>query len=101
MMLGGKDGIFHACGLCLTRPFLRIEQIGIKVFEIEVVLVLRDLFAGFDPFMAGRKGVQAEMDEHAESVVGEPGGIAGCFAGSIACHGSFLLFCAVCYLLLL
>jgi hypothetical protein len=34
-----------------------------------------------NPFVAGGQGIQAPMDEHAEAVVSEPGGVAGSWFG--------------------
>ena len=84
MMLGGQNRVFHARGLCLSRPVTGITKIRIEMFEIEVIFFLRNFLTGFDPFMACGQCVKTEVDEHAETVMGKPCGVAGCFAGYIA-----------------
>ena len=56
------------------------------MFEVQVIVFFRDFFVVFNPFMACRHGIEAEMNEHAETVVGEPGGIARSFSCNVACH---------------
>ena len=51
------DDIFHACRFCLSCPFLWVVQIRIKVFKIEIVVIFRDFFVIFDPFVARGHGV--------------------------------------------
>ena len=51
------DDIFHACRFCLSCPFLRVVQIRIKVFKIEIVVIFRDFFVIFDPFVTRGHGV--------------------------------------------
>ena len=84
MMLGGQNRVFHARGLCLPRPVTGIAEIRIEMFKIEVIFLLRNFLTGFDPFMACGQCVKTEVDEHSETVMGKPCGVAGCFAGYIA-----------------
>ena len=86
VVLGGEHRIFHAGCLGLARPFAGVVQIGIKVLEVLVVMFLGNAFAHLDPLVARRHGVQAPVDEHAESVVAEPCGIAGSFSNDVAAH---------------
>ena len=79
MVLGGEHGIFHAGGLGLFRPFVRVKQIRIEVVEILLVLFLGDEFIGFYPFVTRRKRIQTEMDEHTEPVMDKPACVAGGF----------------------
>ena len=89
VVLGGEHGVFHARGLGLARPFARVEQVGIEILEVFVVLFLGNLLAHLDPFVAGRHGIQPPVDEHAEAVVREPGGVARRFARYVAGHFHF------------
>ena len=51
------DNIFHTCGFCLSCPFLRVVQIRVKMLKIEIIVIFRDFFVIFDPFVARRHGV--------------------------------------------
>ena len=86
VVLGGQHRVLHAGGFGLARPCARIEQVGIKVLEVLVVLLFRYHLAGLNPLVAGGHGVQAPVDEHAEAVAGEPCGVAGSFARYITGH---------------
>ena len=92
VVLRRQDGVFHTGRFRLTRPFFRIEQIGVEVFEIQVVAVFRDAFVVLDPFMAGGHGVQPPVDEHAEAVMREPCGIARGLAGDVTGHDCSSIF---------
>ena len=93
MMLGGQNRIFHSGGFCLSRPVPGIAEIRTKKFKIDVILFFRDFFAGLDPFMARRQRVKTEVDEHAETVMGKPCGIARRFTGNVTGHSFYLSFC--------
>ena len=60
------------------------------MLEVQVVLRFRDAFICLDPFVAGGKGVESPMDEHAETVLREPGRISGGFPGDIRAHEGIL-----------
>ena len=72
VVLGGDDEIFHARQFGHTGPFFGVEQIGVEVGEVLLVVGNADFFAVADPFVAGGQGVQPPVDEHAEAVVGKP-----------------------------
>ena len=83
-MLGGKHGILHAGYLGLTGQLLGVEQVGVEVVEVLVVLLLGNQLAGLNPLVTSGHGVQTEMDEHTEAIQSEPGGITGRLFGLIA-----------------
>ena len=86
MVLRGQNGVFHARRFRLTRPFARIEQIGIEMLEVFVVFFLGNALAGLDPFVARGHRIKPPVNEHSKAVAGEPCGVAGRFAGYIAGH---------------
>ena len=91
VMLRRQHGVFHTGRLRLARPFARVEEIGIEIFEILIVLFFRRFFAVFYPFMPRGHGVQPPMNEHAEAVMPEPHGIARRFSHNVAAHKNSLL----------
>ncbi len=78
MVLGGEDDILHPGGFRVARPGGRVVEVGVEVAEVAVVVLVVEPFAVFDPLVAGGEGVEAPVDEEAEAVVGEPGGVGGC-----------------------
>ena len=83
VMLGGQHRVLHARGLGLPGPFPRVKQVGIEVVKVFLILLFRGALVVFHPFVPGRQGVQAEVDEHAETIVAEPCGITGSLAGYV------------------
>ena len=83
VVLRGEDGVLHAGGLRGLRPGLRIEEVGIEVLHVAVVLLVRDHLLGLHPLVASGDGVEAEMDEHAEAIVLPPGEALGLLRGRL------------------
>ena len=77
-MLGGNHEVFHARAGCCRRPQVGLIQVRVKVFEIGVVDLIRDLFVVLHPLMPRGQGIQAPVNEQAEAVMHEPAGVAGC-----------------------
>ena len=75
MMLRREDDVFEAGVLDVLCPSAGVKKVGIEILGVEVVLLIGDPFIVLDPFVAGSHCIRAEMDEHAETVVGEPCGI--------------------------
>src|SRR5690606_13624701 len=92
VMLGGHHGVAHTRGLCLAGPLTGVVEVGIEVLEIEVVMRLGYHLAHLNPLVAGGHRVQPPVDEHAEPVSGEPGGVLGQLARYIAGHIHFPAF---------
>jgi len=91
VMLGGEYHVFHAGRLSLFGPFLGIQQVGVEMVKIPLIILVGDFFAGLDPFVPCGQGVKTEMDKHSEPIVGKPGGITGSWAGNVRRHLDFLL----------
>ncbi len=80
VVLGGDDQVPHAGALGEAGPGTRVEVGRREVGAEAVVLVERDLGRGADPLgvvgaavpLAGRDGVKAPVDEHAEARLAPP-----------------------------
>ena len=86
MMLCREDDILHPRSLGLTRPFLRVVEVGIEVLEVLLVLLLGGALKILHPLMARGKRIESPMDEHTETVMSEPFSIAGSFSRYVAGH---------------
>ena len=88
MVFRRNDEIFHSCLARGFRPFLRIEKIGVELFKIFFVVLVRNFFIIADPFMSSRHGIEPPVNEHSEPVVREP----ACVAFSEISHFPFPFF---------
>ena len=73
VVLGGEHGVFHAGLFGELRPLFRVVIHGIKFVEIGLIGFHGDTLLAAHPFAARRNGVQPPMDEHAETILPEPG----------------------------
>lgn len=80
VVLGGKHRILHSCGFSPTRPILWVIQIGIKIFEIFIVMLLSNKLTVLYPLVTCRHCIKPPMDEHTEAVVLKPSGISRRFS---------------------
>ena len=76
MVLRGDDKVTHSGFPGGLRPLLRIEQIGIEVLKILLILFIGDLLVVTDPLMPCRHGVETPVNEHAEPFPDKPARIA-------------------------
>ena len=77
VMLGGDDHVFHARRLSERHPLLGVEFFGIKLLGVTRISGDGDFGVVHDPFAeagdllavvtAGRHGIDAPVDEHAEA----------------------------------
>ena len=72
-MQATPDGVFHAGLFGELRPLFRVVIHGIKFVEIGLIGFHGDTLLAAHPFAARRNGVQPPMDEHAETILPEPG----------------------------
>src|SRR4030043_1404867 len=72
VMLGRDDEIFHPGGLGQARPLLGIVEVGIEVIEILLIVLFCDGLVLLDPYVPGREGIKAPVDEHAEPGISPP-----------------------------
>ena len=73
VVLRREDDVFHAGPLRGPRPFARVEALGVEVLEVVPVPLLGDLGRALEPLVPRRERVEAEVDEHPESVMLPPG----------------------------
>src|SRR5882757_7691727 len=69
MMLRSQHGVFHAGTARRPCPSRRVEQIGIEVVEIRLVLLVGQPFMVFHPLMPRRQRVKPPMNEQTETSV--------------------------------
>jgi len=72
VMFGSDDRIFHAGCFRHPSPLAGIEEVGVEVVKIFLVLLVGQTLVIFYPFVAGGKSVKAKVDEQAEAGVGPP-----------------------------
>ena len=72
VVLRREDAVLHARPLRGLRPLLRVEEVRVVVREIPVIRLVVEILGLFDPLMARRRSVKAEMNEHPEPVVDPP-----------------------------
>src|SRR6266568_446471 len=77
VVLGGDDGVAHARVDRRLRPSGGVEEIGIEVIEIPLVVLIGQLLSALDPLVAGRQRVQAPVEEEPQTCFGPPGGARG------------------------
>ncbi len=77
MMLGRHHKVLHAGPGGCRGPEFGIVEVGIEPVEILLIRCGVDALKVFQPFMPGPQGIEAPMDEEAETIMGEPCGIAG------------------------
>ena len=87
VVLGGHDGVFHTGNPGHFGPLPGVVEIRVKMPEVPVIPLLGDTLPGLHPLVPGRHGIKAPVDEHAEPVMGKPGGVPGGFSRHIAGHG--------------
>jgi len=75
VVLAGGDDVLHAGVLCFLRPNGRIVEVGVKVIEVLLVVLVGDSLVVLDPLVAGGDGVDSPVDEQPEAIVGKPGSI--------------------------
>ena len=73
VMLGREDDVLHPRVLRRGNPLLRVEEVRIEVPRVLLVLGIGDVLVVLHPLVPRGKRVGAEVDEHAEPGVGEPG----------------------------
>ena len=72
VVLGGEDDVFHAGLPGHPGPFLRVEEVGVEMVEVLLVVLVGQAFLVLDPFVPGRHGIESPVDEHAEAGVRPP-----------------------------
>ena len=75
MVLGGDDEVLHPRFTRRLGPLFRIEEIGVEEIEIDLVGFVIDLLVMANPFVPRRHRIKPPVNEHAETIVREPGGV--------------------------
>ena len=91
VVLGGQHHVFHAGRFGAARPFFGVEQVRVEMAKVQIVMLFRNFFLGFDPLVARGQAVQPPVDKHAEAVMGKPGRIAGGLFRAVRGHLLYLL----------
>src|SRR6266568_2479994 len=71
-MFRRNHSIAHTGLFRCTCPHHGIIEIWIKMFEITLIMFIRQLFSIFYPLMASRQSIEAPMNEKTKTVMNKP-----------------------------